>query len=82
MNAATLVIASDAVGSAADLIDPRSNGATFPAGALNALSSSLHRFLSNTPLLEQAGQASLNRINSWGFKQAVEGFQSSLASIR
>ena len=81
MNAAKPVIASSAVCSAPDLIDPRSNGAIFPAGDLTALTSSLHRFLSNPPLLKQAGQASLNRINSWSFQQALHGFQSALASI-
>ena len=81
MNAAKPVIASDAVGSAPELIDPKSNRAIFPAGDLNVLSSPLHRFLSNPPLLKQAGQASLNRINSWSFHQAPHGFQSALASI-
>ena len=81
MNAAKPVVASSAVCSAPDLIDPHSNGAIFPIGDLTALTASLHRFLSNPALLKQAGQASLNRINSWSFQQALHGFQSALASI-
>ena len=81
MNAAKPVIASSAVCSTPDLIDPHSNGAIFPIGDLTALTTSLHRFLSNPNLLKQAGQASLNRINSWSFQQALHGFQSAIASI-
>lgn len=78
MNAGKPVLASDRVGAAADLIQQGVNGAIFPAGDAHRLAELLRDWLCNPARLLIAGQASLARINQWGFEEDLEGLKAAL----
>ncbi len=82
MNAGKPVVASDVVGSAADLVQSGVNGAIFPAGDIDALASALSPFVSDAELRERAGMESLRRINRWGFEQDKIGLKEALEFVQ
>ncbi len=81
MNAAKPVLASDRVGSAADLITPGQNGDLFPAGGVNELTAALHRLLADRPNLRRLGLASLAKINTWSFDQDLVGMRQAVSTL-
>jgi glycosyltransferase involved in cell wall biosynthesis len=81
MNAAKPVLASDRVGSAADLIIPGQNGNIFPAGDVNELTATLQRLLADRNNLGSLGLASLARINTWSFDQDIDGLNKALSAL-
>ena len=78
MNAGKPVLASDRVGAAADLIQRGVNGDIFPAGDVHRLADLLRDWLRDPARLRITGQASLARINQWGFKEDLEGLKAAL----
>lgn len=81
MNAGKPVIASDQVGSAADLVQPGINGAVFDAGNADALAASLRPYISDIERCTRAGKASLERINQWSFDQDLQGVAKALCYL-
>jgi glycosyltransferase involved in cell wall biosynthesis len=81
MNAAKPVLASDRVGSAADLIIPGQNGNIFPAGDVNELTATLQRLLADRNNLGRLGLASLARINTWSFDQDLVGMRQAVSTL-
>lgn len=81
MNAARPAIVSDDVGCAPDLIRDGQNGATFPAGDIDALVSKLHDMLSIPERAEFMGQQAATRIAQWGFEQDIQGLRRALAHV-
>ena len=82
MNAGKPVIATDVVGSAADLVQPGLNGAIVPAGNVDALASAMRPFLSDRSVRDRAGNESLQRIRQWGFEQDRSGLLAALNFVR
>ena len=71
------VLASDKVGSAADLVQQGQNGAVFKAGSLTGLSENLNELLSKGRHgLYQMGECSKNIINKWTFENQVKSIES------
>lgn len=64
------ILASEAVGSAYDLV--RGNGAMFPVGDIDRLATLMIE-LTDPARLAAAKRASLKRIDEWGIKQTVDG---------
>ena len=78
MTAGRAVIASDQVGAVFDLIRDGENGHIFPAGDVDALTTSLSNIVSDSALSEKMGQRSLEIIENWGFREDIEGLKSGL----
>lgn len=81
MNAGKPVIASDQVGSSADLVEPGINGEIFKAGDAEDLARKLKRFCDEPEFRSEAGRRSLSRIQSWGFDQCLTGLKQALAHL-
>lgn len=75
------VIVSDAVGSGPDLVQPGVNGDIFRAGDARDLAAKLRPFLASHSLREQAGAASLQRIEHWGFAECLAGVKAAFNSL-
>ncbi|NKB20497.1 MAG: glycosyltransferase [Alphaproteobacteria bacterium] len=78
MTAGRAVVASDQVGAVFDLIRDGENGFVFPAGDVDALTTSLGRIVSDPSLSEKMGQRSLEIIENWGFREDIEGLKQGL----
>jgi glycosyltransferase involved in cell wall biosynthesis len=79
MNAATAVIVSDQVGSAADLVTDGENGYVISAGDVDALTDRLRRITSDPALAKSMGEKSLRRVSQWNFDADVRGLREALA---
>jgi glycosyltransferase involved in cell wall biosynthesis len=82
MNAGKPVIVSDQVGSGADLVEPGVNGEVFRAGGEADLAAKLRPWLVDAEKRQQAGAASLRRINEWGFVECCAGLKQALADLK
>ena len=78
MNAGCAVIASDRVGSSADLVRPGKNGAIFAVGDVAGLSKALSACLRDREYLESLGNTSRDLVAGWGFEQDVAGLRAAL----
>lgn len=78
MTAGRAVVASDQVGAVFDLIRDGENGHVFPAGDVDALTTSLSHIVSDPDISEKMGQRSLEIIENWGFREDIEGLKSGL----
>jgi hypothetical protein len=65
----------------ADLVKEGLNGYTPAAGDIDGLVRALHRLIADEALRRQ-GQASLARIQQWGYRQCLEGIRSALAGLQ
>lgn len=76
------IVVSREVGCVPDLVREGINGFTPTAGDVSALIEALRRLLEDKALREQQGQASLTRIQQWGFNQCLDGLRSALAGLQ
>ncbi|MGI9074375.1 MAG: glycosyltransferase family 4 protein [Bryobacteraceae bacterium] len=67
------IIASDKVGSAADLIVEGQTGFTYPVGDIDALTEKLEAVLANPDYLIRMGTAGRERIQHWSIKEDIAG---------
>jgi glycosyltransferase involved in cell wall biosynthesis len=75
MNAGKIVVVSDRVGCASDLVFSGRNGRIFSGGNINALAQAIQWSIENSEL---AGQASLNYIQTWSFNEDIAGLKAAL----
>ena len=75
------VIISDEVGAGGDLVKDGVNGCIYPSGDIDELSNRLKILLGNKNLREKSGQASLEIIKSWSYKDDLKGVLSCLKII-
>lgn len=75
MNAGKAVIVSDRVGCAHDLVIEGQNGRIFPVGNIAALAEAIHWAIAHA---KSAGDISFKRIQSWSFKQDIQGIRQAL----
>lgn len=78
MNLGKAIIASDQVGSAADLVRDGENGFIFPAGDIDALTDALRRTIEDPDRCAQMGRRSLEIINGWDFEADMRGLRTAL----
>lgn len=78
MSASTPVVASDAVGAAADLVIPGETGARFPTGDADALADALARVLDDAVAL---GAGAYARVAHWGYDLAESELRLALAKV-
>ena len=78
MNAGKPIIVSDQVGCAPDLVTNGENGYIFPARSIGQLKRALEDILSDSIRMNQMGVKSLSKINSWGYKEDIEGLRKAL----
>jgi glycosyltransferase involved in cell wall biosynthesis len=81
MNAGRAIVASDQVGSAADLVRPGVNGAIVPAGDDAALAAALADIVGDPARCRAMGEASRRLIAGWGFEQDVAGLKQAMAAV-
>ena len=81
MNAGKPIVVSDRVGCGPDLVEDGVNGCIFPAGNILALNYSLQKILQNPDLASKMGQKSLEKINSWGFREDLVGLKQALHEL-
>lgn len=77
MNAGCAIIATDQVGSAADLVQNEKNGFVIPAQDVIALTESL-RACMERERFRHMGQKSLSIIKHWGIKETIQGLRRAL----
>src|SRR5262249_3114989 len=82
MCASLPVVVSREVGCVADLVRDGVNGYTLEAGDVEGLARALRRRIEDEGVRERQGQASLARIQQWGYRQSLEGIRSALAGLR
>jgi glycosyltransferase involved in cell wall biosynthesis len=76
------IIVSREVGCAGDLVREGINGYTPEAGDINGLVNALRHLIEDESLRRRQGQASLARIQQWGYLQCLEGIRSALAGLK
>jgi len=81
MNAEKPVIVSDQVGCAPDLVKDGENGFIFPAGDIQALAEALKNITNNPSLAKEMGRKSLEKINSFGYKENLICLRKALESL-
>ncbi len=69
------IVASDRVGSAADLIEQGRNGYIFRAGQYKALKKTLAQLMQDRTLLPEMGQTSLRMIQNWSLESVVSSLE-------
>lgn len=75
MNAGKAVVVSDRVGCAPDLVLEGQNGRIFPVGDNAALAEAIQWAIANA---KSAGNISLKHIQSWSFKEDLQGLKQAL----
>ncbi|MBL9116062.1 MAG: glycosyltransferase family 4 protein [Verrucomicrobiaceae bacterium] len=81
MNAGKPVLASHAVGSAADLVGP-DNGGSFHATDAADLARVLKPYLEDEHVRQQAGARSLEKIQRWGFEEDRQGLMKAMEGLK
>jgi glycosyltransferase involved in cell wall biosynthesis len=81
MCAGRAIIASDEVGSAADLVHDGENGFVFRAGDADALAGALRGVLSDEARCRRMGEKSLEIIEGWGFEEDLAGLKQALRAL-
>jgi glycosyltransferase involved in cell wall biosynthesis len=75
------VVVSREVGCVADLVREDVNGYTPAAGDIPGLSHALRRLIEDEALRRRQGQASLARIQEWGYQECLQGIRAALAGL-
>jgi glycosyltransferase involved in cell wall biosynthesis len=81
MCASIPVIVARQVGCVPDLVQDGVNGYTPATGDIDGLARTLQRLIEDEDLRQRQGQASLARIQQWGYRQCLEGIRSALAGL-
>jgi glycosyltransferase involved in cell wall biosynthesis len=81
MCAALPIVVSREVGCVPDLVKDDTNGFTPMAGDVDGLARALRCLIEDGDLRRRQGQASLARIQQWGYRQCLEGIRSALAGL-
>jgi glycosyltransferase involved in cell wall biosynthesis len=76
------VVVSQEVGCVLDLVQDGVNGYTQAAGDTAGLSHALRRLIEDEGLRRRQGQASLVRIQEWGYRECLQGIRAALAGLR
>jgi glycosyltransferase involved in cell wall biosynthesis len=76
------VVVSQEVGCVLDLVQDGVNGYTQAAGDTAGLSHALRRLIEDEGLRRRQGQASLARIQEWGYRECLQGIRAALAGLR
>jgi glycosyltransferase involved in cell wall biosynthesis len=76
------VVVSREVGCVADLVRDGVNGCTLAVGDIDELVRALRRLIEDECLRQRQGQASLERIQQWGYRQCLEGIRSALVGLQ
>jgi len=75
------VIVSDELGCAADLVQSGRNGWTVPAGDDIALAEAIGHQVADPATCRRMGQASLARIENWGFAECKQGLMAAIQRV-
>ena len=75
------IVVSREVGCVPDLVRDGVNGYTPAAGDIAGLSHALRRLIEDEGLRRRQGQASLARIQEWGYQECLQGIRSALAGL-
>ncbi|MEY2565404.1 MAG: hypothetical protein QOH88_3597 [Verrucomicrobiota bacterium] len=75
------VIVSDHVGCAADLVHTRINGWVFPAGRLDALTSTVEEALADRCRLQKFGEAGFEIVKEYNYARASAGLEAALEAL-
>jgi glycosyltransferase involved in cell wall biosynthesis len=81
MAAGCAVIASDDVGSHADLITDGVEGFVFPTGDIAALTAALEYTFATPESAAALGRRAAARIRSWSFEEDIQGLRAALAQV-
>lgn len=81
MNAGVPVICTDEVGAAADLVHHGETGYVYPAGEVERLSEHLRVLVEQPRMRRKMGEAARERIDQWGFRQALAGLKQAVADV-
>jgi len=81
MCASLPVVVSREVGCVPDLVGDGINGYTPSAGDVTGLSRALRRLIESEDLRQRQGEASLARIQLWGYRECLQGLRAALASL-
>lgn len=81
MNSGRAVIVSDEVGCYPDLITDGVEGAIFPAGDVEALTSALRKTLASPEITAEMGRRARERIDRWSFEEDMQGLKHALATV-
>jgi glycosyltransferase involved in cell wall biosynthesis len=81
MCAGLSVVVSREVGCVPDLVKDGINGYTPAAGDVDGLARALRCLIEDGDLRRRHGQASLEHIQQWGYRQCLEGIRSALAGL-
>jgi glycosyltransferase involved in cell wall biosynthesis len=76
------IVLSEEIGCAGDLVQDGVNGATFNAGDVHGLAAALHPILTDSDLRAAQGEASLERIQAWGYAECGHGIRAAIESAR
>lgn len=69
------ILASEEIGSVADLVGDGDNGLLYPAGDTAMLTAALRRLITVPELIDAMGQRSLARIREWNYDRCVAGLR-------
>lgn len=75
------ILASDEIGSVADLVGDGDNGLLFPAGDVDALTAALRKLVIEPKLIEKMGKRSLARISEWNYDRCVAGLRAAVDKV-
>jgi glycosyltransferase involved in cell wall biosynthesis len=76
------IVLSVEIGCAEDLVTNGVNGASFSAGDVDQLAAALRPLLIDPDYRARAGQASLERIRHWGYRECADGLRTAIASTK
>lgn len=76
------VVLSEEIGCAEDLVRTGVNGATFPAGDVPALAAVLRPLLIDDAHRRRAGQASIDRIRTWSYRECGDGLRHAIKAVK
>jgi glycosyltransferase involved in cell wall biosynthesis len=75
------IVVSREVGCVPDLVRDGVNGYTHAAGDIPALSHALKQLIEDEAVRRRQGQASLARIQEWGYQECLQGIRAALAGL-
>lgn len=75
------ILASDEIGSVADLVVHGENGLLFTAGDVDALTAALRKLVIEPALIESMGKSSLARIKDWNYDRCVRGLREAVDKV-
>lgn len=75
------ILASDEIGSVADLVVDGENGSLFPAGDVKSLTTALRKLVADPELIASMGAASLARIKAWNYDRCVLGLRAAVDKV-